>query len=205
MSYAPLKPDPGPSPKLDAPTIKTNFAQFGAIFSKLVAGVLYNHTPFNSVNQGNHESVIFEKQTLDPGVTQDLDVIYAKDALSAASTEPQLFFQIPQFLPNEIPNSPMQLTYNKVNTVGPQYQSFIPGGSNGVFTVYIGSTNVSPTTVTLVPAPRRILSVIGTCNTVSAGGVPFDVSVDILNASQFTINSPVTGIFLLRYIAIARA
>lgn len=103
-----------------------------------------------------------ERQASDPGVTQDLTVLYNKNAKSKLSTEPQLFVQIPKFLPtaqdtSKAPNSGMQITYNAVNTAGPQYQSFLIGG----YLLYIGTVPVmvGNTTITLVPTPTEILTV----------------------------------------------
>lgn len=201
MTYTPNKPDPGPSPKLDAPTIRTNFSKFASIFSSTVAGVIYNHTPIGDVNQGDHESIILTNQTNDPNVINNLVVIYPKNSTSNAGTQPQLFLRIPEFV-ESIDNTPMQLTYNSVNTSGPQYQSFLPGG----YIVYIGSTTVKGSTITLSPAPTKILSVIGNSDTVITGNIPVDVNIDVLNNSQFVINSSLaSGSYNLRYIAIAQA
>lgn len=162
MTYDPSQPRVSDSPAVSAPFIQTNFAEYAAIFSRLVAGVIYNHMPFNAQHQGKHAAVLLENQSADPGVTQDLTILYNKNATSAVSTEPQLFAQIPKFLPTPQdtdpgPNIGMQLTYNNVDTAGPQYHSFLIGG----YLIYIGEILpvVGNVTVTLVPTPSEILTV----------------------------------------------
>jgi hypothetical protein len=208
--YSPLKPDAGPSPRIDVVQINTDFAQFAAIFSNTVGGVTYNHTGFNKKNQGCHESVIMELQAADPGVNNDLTVLYNKNGPAVTGgPQPQLFLQIPQFLP-KIPdttanlNLGMQLTYNQVNIAGPQYQSFLPrgelgaGDTGGIYLIYMGSdtgvtaqnTNISDT-ITLSPIPSQILVAIATSTNLTTVGNPqaFTVSTNIINNFQFTINS----------------
>lgn len=191
MTYDKLKPDAGPSPLLDAPIIQGNFSDFSTIFA-------LNHIALNDRNQGAHGQVILENQAADPGVTEDLAVLYNKDAISNASTEPQLFVQIPKFLPTNLdttdaPNTGMQLTYQQVNTAGPVYQSFLPGG----YLFYTGTIAgvsvpnvITSLTVTLLPAPTRIITAIANSNTVtSPGGRPFKVSTTINTNDTFTIYS----------------
>lgn len=192
MAYIFNKPDQGPSPLLDAPIIQGNFASYSAAFASTAIGVKYNHTPLNDPNQGDHEVVLMELQASDPGVNTDLVSLYSKNSTSAVSTEPQAFVQIPKFLPtiNDTTNAEnigMQLTYNKVNIVGPQYQSFIAGG----YLVYIGSTTDITLTITLSPVPTKILVAIATPNTMTTAGTsqPFTVSTTILTPSTFKINS----------------
>lgn len=187
-----LKPDQGPSPLLDAPNIQGNFSIYASTFSNTILGVRYNHTPFNDPNQGDHEVVLMELLATDPGVSNDLVSVYSKSIATAASTEPQVFVQIPKFLPTaddttNANNTGMQLTYNKVNIVGPQYQSFIAGG----YLVYIGSTVDITLTITLVPAPTKILVAIAEPNTLDISGTPrpFTVSTTVLSPSTFKINS----------------
>lgn len=203
MTFNPAKPDAGPSPALDASIIQTNFSQFASIFSKNVAGILYNHTPLNDLNQGDHESVIFQKQTTDPTITQTLDVLYTKLAPSKIGTDLQLFLKIPKFLPNllnptNVPNDPMQITYNQVNTAGPVYQSFLMGGFLLYFGVDTGVTAPNTSivdTITLSPAPTTILTAIASPNTMTTSGtpIPFIVSTNILSNTQFRINSTSNG------------
>lgn len=189
MTYSFIKPDAGPSPKDDVTQIRTNFSQFATLFN-------INHTALNNSNQGDHEAVVLTLQTVDPTVTEDLDVLYCKDASSQAGTQPQLFVRIPDFLPNAndptvTKNDPMQLTYNSVNTAGPVYQSFLPGG----YLLYFGSTSNIAVNITLSPAPTQILVAIATPNTMTSVGtaVPFSVSTTILSNSTFKINSTLNG------------
>ncbi len=194
--YDPLKPDAGPSPLLDVSTIQGNFFDFDAVFTT-------NHITLNDRNQGAHGSVILQKQASDPGVTEDLSVLYCKDASSNASTEPQLFVQIPKFLPTNLDstnadNVGMQLTYQQVNVAGPVYQSFLPGG----FLFFFGSVSgvsvpgmLTTLTITLSPIPTEILTAIATPNTMTNGSIPapFNVSTKINSSSQFTIYSTANG------------
>ena len=206
MSYDANIPSPESSPSNSVSQIQTNFAQFASIFSNL-NGIFYNHVAFSTTDpsQGKHGAVIFEKQLSDPGVTQSLDVLYSKDASSHAGTQPQLFIQIPEFLPTSIDknpatNAPMQLTYNSVGMAGPIYYSFLPGG----YLIYFGSaiTAGAPpngtVTVTLSPVPTAILSVqampTGTGSASNGGptrtNVPFDSWVIVNQAlSTIQINS----------------
>lgn len=200
MTFNPLKPDPGPSPALDASIIRTNFSQFASIFSNLVFGVNYNHMPLNNVNQGKHASVLFEKQSSDPGATQGYATLYAKDVANATpSTQPNLFIQIPKFLPNEFDtrnaaNDPMQLTYPTVNIVGPnQYQSFLAGGYVLYFGKFTQATPL-PTTITVSPTPTKILIAIAEAQNADTGGNPLPVSTNITSATQFTVYSQTTSL-----------
>lgn len=122
MTYSNTKPDPGPSPKVDVNQIRNNFSSYATSFSQ-------NHTALNNRNQGFHEGVIFEQQSTDPEVGETFDVLYTKSVTNSVSTQPQLFVRLPVFLPTNndtvgYGNDPMQLTYNSVNTAGPEYQSF---------------------------------------------------------------------------------
>lgn len=226
MTYSPTKPDPGPSPRIDVSQIQTNFSKFASIFSSTVAGVNYNHTALNNVNQGDHESIIFSLQNNDPGVTQSLCVLYCKNGASNAGTQPQLFAQIPKFLPKAPdvfpnPNLPIRLTYNTVNTVGPnQFQSFLPRGAlpvgasydTAMYLLYMGTTNDITTNITLNPAPTSILIAIATPNNLTSPGtaIPYNVSTQIISNSQFKINSTlnapnVTPAYNFTWMAIAIA
>lgn len=204
--YNQLKPDAGPSPALDASIIQTNFSDFATIFAT-------NHIALNDRNQGAHGQVVMQNQTSDPGVTEDLAVLYSKNATSKAGTQPQLFVQIPKFLPTNLDttdaaNVGMQLTHNTVNTAGPVYQSFLPGG----YLFYFGvvNSNVLPIAVTVIlsPAPTRIITAIAEPNTVSAGGVPFQVStaIDTATNDRFIIYSSGTVTpYSFTWTAIAKA
>lgn len=188
MTYNPNKPDSGPSPDLDAPNIMGDFTAYNNAFS-------VNHTPMNSVGQGKHANVIFQNQTALPGLVESSAFLFANNATSKANTQPQLFVQIPQFLPNEVANKPMQLTFETVNIVGPaQYQSFLIGG----YLIYFGSISGTTagninTTITLSPSPTKILDVIATSYTMTTASPirPFDVTVivDTVTNLGFKITS----------------
>ncbi len=200
MTFSPIKPDSGPSPKIDVVQIQTDFSTYATIFAQ-------NHSALNSQNQGDHEGIVLELQTQDPGVTNTYDVLYCKNAASHAGTQPQLFVQIPKFLPNQndsrnVENVPMQLTYNQVNTSGPVYQSFLPGG----YLLYLGTTSNIAANITLSPVPTKILSVIATPYQVGANNIPWDVNVFIVSNSQFKINSfAASGVYTFGFVAIAQA
>jgi len=202
MTYVPDTPQAKPSPKDTQAQIQTNFAQWAAKF-------LINHSAMNSSSQGDHQAVILQNQVADPGVTQDQVTLFCKNATSQAGTQPQLFAQIKKFLPTlndprDAPNDGMQLTYNSVNTVGPnQFQSFLIGG----YLLYFGIVTALGT-VTLVPAPSQIIIAIAQPNNMTTVGTPIanTVSTNVLNNSQFQIlSSTATGVFSFTWIAIARA
>ncbi len=191
MTFDPNIPQSEPSPATQQPDVKTNFGQFASVFSSTSGGVIYNHTPLNSSNQGKHEAIILEKQVIDPVIAGNIVDIYNKND--------QIFLRIPRFLP-ENTNTPIQLTYSTVNTAGPQYQSFLPGG----YILYTGSSSgitssASPvvTTITLSPAPSLILLPMAASNTMTQFGTPqpCGIGTQILNASQFniTLTSPSNG------------
>jgi hypothetical protein len=178
MTYVPDVPLSEPSPAATQVQIQTNFAQFASVF-------MANHTALNNSNQGDHEGIILQVQANDPNVTQDLVALYCKDVVSQVGTQPQLFAQIKEFLPTSIdtttaPNAPMQLTYNTVNTAGPQYQSFVVGG----LLVFFGSTTGVPITITLSPSPSFLQAAIA---------IPtnfFHNVIDIPNAANTQITQP---------------
>lgn len=199
MTYSPTEPQDLPPPVTATAQIRTNFSQFQTVFSE-------NHTALNNSNQGKHEAVIFEEQAIDPGVIGDYVAMYAKSVINTSSTAPQIFIQVPQFLPNNQPNLPEQLTFNSVNTAGPQYQTFLPGG----YIMYFGNVSSVPVTITLSPVCSEILSVIANPNAFTSAilpgtFLPLTVFVNILNSTQFTINSmnlPATYSF--KWVAIAK-
>lgn len=202
MTYVPDTPQSQQSPKDTQAQIQTNFAQWAAKF-------LVNHSAMNKSSQGDHESVILQNQSGDPGVTQDQVTLYCKNATSQAGTEPQLFAQIKKFLPTpndprDAPNDGMQLTYNSVNTVGPnQFQSFLIGG----YLVHFGTVSAVGT-VTLSPAPSQIIIAIAQPNNLTTVGTPIanTVSTQVLNNSQFNIlSSTASGVFSFTWITISRA
>lgn len=194
--YNRLKPDAGPSPALDASIIRTNFSDFATIFAT-------NHIALNDRNQGAHGQVIMQNQSSDPGVTEDLAILYSKTASSNLGSQPQLFVQIPKFLPTNLDttdaqNVGMQLTYNEVNTAGPVYQSFLPGGFIFYFGIVSGVSVpnvITSLNINLSPAPTEIITAIATPNTMTTIGTPqpFSVSTEINSNSMFTIWSTANG------------
>lgn len=177
MSYDPNSPQAQPSPAVTQAQILTNFSQFATIFAR-------NHSAMNSSNQGDHEAVILENQTSDPAVLGDFVALYNKEATSQLGTQPQLFARIRQILPL-VTNSPMQLTYNTVNTVGPnQFQSFLMGG----LLLFVGSTNNIAVPITLVPSPSSLQIAIAIPTNLN-GGAPNNVSTTLTQPNQFKIDS----------------
>ncbi len=210
MTYDPQIPLVTESPKTSASPIQVNFSQFAAIFSKLIGGVTYNHMPFNNTQQGKHAAVMMQNQTLDPEVTEDMSVLYSKNATSNISTEPQLFVKIPKFLPTNLDatdaaNIPMQLTYNSVGLSGPIYYSFLPGG----YLIYFGNvtTASSPHLVTLSPIPSQILVAMATPNQVELNSThqPIKISTNVLTSSTFNVYTNFTGARSFNFFVIARA
>lgn len=181
MSYDPTIPADLPPPAIAVDSIRTNFQQYQAAFNA-------NHSPLNSSNQGKHTTIIFEAQSDDPIVDGSFDTLYNKSVAAAIGNTQEFFSRIPKFLPNDLPNAPTQLTFNQVNTTGPnQYQSFLPGG----YIFYFG-TSTGPGTITLSPAPTEIVCAIANTNNFTTTGLvlfPFNCSVTVLNTSQFSINS----------------
>lgn len=183
MTYVPNTPESQPSPKDTQVQIQTNFAQYALKFA-------VNHTAINNSNQGDHEAVVMEKQANDPSVVNNLVALYCKDAISQAGTQPQLFARIKKFLPTTLDptnaiNAPMQLTYNSVNTAGPQYQSFLVGG----LLFFFGSTNSIATTITLSPSPSVLRLAIAIGTAISSGGIPNNANTQITQPNKFKINS----------------
>lgn len=195
MAFTTKKPDRGPSPALDASNIQGNFAAWDTIFA-------VNHVAINQRFQGDHSYVVFQRQSSDPTGQTNYNTLYSKNAAAKIGTEPQVFINIPKYLPT-IPSTPMQLTYSQVNAAGPQYQSFLPGG----YVVYFGSeANINLTrTVTLTPEPTKILIAIATPNNFSSvGGPPWSVRTNILTNKTFSINTESTGANTFGYIAVAQ-
>lgn len=192
MTYRRNKPDPGPSPKLDASIIRTNFSDFNTVFT-------VGHIALNQQNQGDHGVVVFEKQAFGPTDVVNSIALFNKDATSHAGTQPQLFIKIPKFLPTNndttvAQNTSMQLTYNTVNVAGPQYQSFLVGGYLIYFGSGSGTTNAkNPTsdTITLSPVPTKILVALASANTDQAAspGDPFTIATEIISTSQFKVRT----------------
>lgn len=187
MTYNPEIPQPEPSPATQQSELKTNFSQFAAVFASSLGGVNYNHTAINAGNQGKHEAIILQDNVTDPLVEDDFVALYNKGG--------QIFARIQEFLPNGIPNNPMQLTYGTVNTGGPVYQSFLPGG----YVLYIG-TSAKASQVTLSPACSELLLVIGVPN---VGSNLYDIGATVVQPNKFTLNSILApGGYSFAYIAI---
>ena len=202
MTYDPTIPQADVSPANQQAGIQTNFAQFATIFAN-------NHTALNASKQGQHESIILQKQTSDPAITGNNDVIYCKDATSNAGTQPQLFLRIPKFLPNQfnsenVENTPVQLTYNSVNTAGPVYQSFLPGG----YIFYFGTISDISSAITLSPAPTKILIALAIPNSLAptASAPATNCSTQVLTTSTFKIFSTnLPASYSFSWMAIAKA
>jgi hypothetical protein len=205
MSYNPNIPVDNDSPANQVTKIQTNFSSFNTIFGT-------EHGDLTIADQGKHEAIKLKLQISDPGVTNDYDVIYSKNTTSTAfGITPQLFLQIPEFIANVI-NSPMQLTYNAVNTAGPQYQSFLPGG----YVLYFENiTGVAPSAanlvfnITLSPTPTSIVCPIAYTNSMTTVGTPIPCAIMVSNvlASTFdiTMQSPGAGQnYSLTWLAIAK-
>lgn len=215
MTYDPNIPNIPSSPSTSASPSQVNFAQFAAIFSNATGGVVYGHQPLNDSNQGKHGVVLMENQAADPGVTGDYSVLYNRNASSASGSQPQLFAQIPTFLPTiqdpkVAENLGMQLTYNSVGIIAPYY-SFLPGG----YLLYFGTTSNISVPIVLAPIPTEILCVQAYATatgmvTIPTGvpqtDVPFDAYVTVTQPKTILIGStratPGSTFF---YLAIAKA
>lgn len=194
MTYSPNIPQGNSSPANQVTGMQTNFSTFASVFDN-------NHVALNLANQGDHIGMILQNQSSDPAVGESNIVLYAKNATSKAGTQPQLFIKVPQFLPN-IKSLPMQLTYNTVNTTGPVYQSFLPGG----YIFYFGNSSLatSPTLITLSPQPTKILMALAETNSVLGGlggGIP--ISTRVVN--NFTFNVYASSACNFSWMAIAQA
>lgn len=216
MTYQPTAPFVTKSPKDSAVDILNNYSKIASVFSQTVGSVIYNHMPFNNQFQGNHAAILFQNINGNPGVTGDLTNLYAVNAISNISPspgQPQLFAQIPKFLPTELdptiaPNTPMQLTFNQVNLTGPIYQGFLAGG----YLIYTGnvSTNTAPTTpfsINLSPIPTKVLCAIAMPNTVETGSThqPIQISAQKINSGLVQVYTNFTGTRNFNFIIIAQA
>jgi hypothetical protein len=179
MTYSPVIPKVNSSPLTSASPIEVNFSQWANIFSANVGGVVYNHMPMNDFNQGKHGAVIMQRQPTSPPITQDLAVLVAINTTTAAGSQPQLFAKVPQF--TGYTNFAEQLTYNQVNTTGPQYQSFLPGG----YLVYFGSTTTTGTPISVAPTPTNIIIALAT----PVSTTSYDCSTQVFQPNMFQINS----------------
>lgn len=182
MTYDPNEPQDLPPPVVATVQMRINFAQFQSIFSN-------NHVAINQSNQGKHFKAVFEQQSTDPGVTSNYVAVYAKSVTNNIGTEPQAFIQIPKFLPNSQENLPEQISYHQVNTTGvPVYQTFLPGG----YVMYFGTVTAVPVTITLLPACKKIASVVVVANDLTVIGSttsPMNVYASNITANSFEINS----------------
>ncbi len=194
MTYDPSIPTDLPPPNVAVDKIRTNFSQYASVFDN-------NHVALNANNQGQHSNVLLQGQSSDPTVSGNFDSLYSKSITTNSSTSQELFLRIPKFLPDKN-NTPMQLTFNSVNTAGPVYQSFMAGG----YIVYFGETNNIAVPITLSPKPLKILCVIANGNKFTTVGtpVPYDAQV-VVNANnfQFTITSlNASGVYRFSWFAI---
>lgn len=183
MTYS-LIPVPSSNPAADAPLIQGNFLAYGNAFA-------IDHSALNNADQGDHNKVTLLQTTNNFAAAPNTSVLFAKNATSAVNTTIQVFSRIPKFLPTaqdttEATNTPIQLTYDQVNTVGPIYQSFLAGG----YLIYCGSVLINgagQATITLSPIPTKILTVL--CNSTVNGpdGQPAVVSASITQPSTILI------------------
>lgn len=195
MTYTPTKPDPGPSPRLDASNIRNNFASFATALA-------VNHIAMNADKQGFHEDVVLNKQAVDPEIVGNEAIVFCKDATSKLGTQPQLFVKVPKFLPTKTdttnaPNSPMQATYNTVDTAGivnpgyTIYQSFLWGG----YLFFFGFSTDITTPIVLTPDTTELLIAIAAPNDMKTVSLfsSYDVSTVILGSNSFRIISSLNG------------
>lgn len=119
--YEPNIPQDLPPGTVIVDQIRANFSQYALVFAN-------NHSPLNDSNQGKHTNVLLQQQFTNPIVDGSFVSLFSAPINYFSNVTQELLVAIPQFLPPEFPNNPMQLTYNSVNTAGPQYQSFIAGG-----------------------------------------------------------------------------
>jgi len=207
MTFDPQIPLASEFPSTSAVPIQVNFAQFEAIFSSLLGGVYYNHLPMNDAKQGMHGAVIMEKSA-QPVVDGDFVALYAHDeTFTTGGIQPQLTSMIPRFLPTSrvpfnIPNDPVTLTYNQVDTAGPnQFQSFLPGG----YILYFGNTVNIAANITLTPTPATIVMAQAVPQA-GNGTVPYDCTIAITQPATLKISSGLApGGSLFLWMAIAKA
>ncbi len=186
MTYDPNIPENLPPGTVIVDQIRANFSQYATVFDN-------NHEPLNNSNQGKHTNVLLQQQFTAPVVDGSFDAFYSAPVQSNSSLSQELFVKIPQFLPEQFPNNPMQLTFNTVNTAGTQYQSFLAGGYIIYWGMIASATPTIATTITLVPVPTKIVCVIPNPTKVASTSSfplsPIRVSSNVLSNSQFTINA----------------
>lgn len=199
MTFVRNIPEDFPPPREIVGQIRTNFAQYATVFGN-------NHMPLNSSTQGKHSNVILQQRGSDPEVEGGLDSLYGKSVTSASSTSDEVFVRIPQFLPNQQPNTPMQLTFNSVNVTGPdQYQSFLAGG----YIIYFGQSSNIAVPITLVPTPSEIICVVAnpTQFTTSGTPIPLDVQATVFQPNQIVLTSNTAATnspYNFKWVAIAK-
>lgn len=183
-TYNPSEPQDLPPPSVAVDTIRNNFASYADVFDN-------NHIAMNAANEGKHSQVILQEQVIDPTINSNFADLFSKIISAQSGFSQELHAMIPKFLPNNKPNTPQQLTFNQVNTAGPnQYQSFIAGG----YIVYFGKVTqagvAAAITVTLVPAPTEIVCAIANSTTIISSSTFFyaPVAVNVINNFQFNVN-----------------
>lgn len=184
MTYNPNIPTDLPSPSVAVNQLRTNFSQYANVFDN-------NHVAINDSNQGQHSTVIFQGQTVDPGVDNTFDAVYCKSVVAASGTNQQIFVQIPQFLPNNQPNLPQQLTFDVVNVAGPQYQTFLPGGYLMYFGVAAVVTQGVAIPITINPLSSGLILALANANNLFSviTNQPDDVTTQVTGPNSFTITS----------------
>jgi hypothetical protein len=202
MSYDPNIPTDLPPPSVAVNQIRTNFSEFANVFDN-------NHVSLNANSEGKHANVILQRQSVDPTLgDSNFDVLYGKSVTSNSSTADQAYIRIPQFLPNEQLNTPMQLTFNSVSTVA-DYQSFL-AGKYLIFWGTVPGAIIVNATITLSPQPTQIVCIIPNPTKFAAVGAiptrPVPVFSTLLNNFQFRIESAQPGgTGDINWLAIARA
>ena len=195
------------TPAYSALLMQKNFTRYNIVFRA-------NHVAMNSTGQGKHANVILTNQSPtpgDPSVTVTWPTLFAKNSSTKGGTITALYSKIPVFLPagfidsGSVQNPSVQWTYNSVALTATtpsktsSYQSFLFGG----YLIYMNQTILTSakTTITLTPAPTKILSVIAQPTSTDAS-VPYPCSVNVVTSNTFTIEGTV-GI-TYQWIAIAQ-
>lgn len=184
MTYNPSQPEDLPPPSVAVDTIRNNFSSYADVFDN-------NHIAMNASNQGKHNQVILQQQLIDPTINSNFADLFSKIISAQSGMSQELHAMIPKFLSNNKPNTPQQLTFNVVNTTGPdQYQSFIAGG----YIIYFGKVTQTGIAIaipiTLSPVPTEIVCAIANSTTVISSSTFFyaPVAVNVVSNSQFNVN-----------------
>lgn len=185
MIFDPTKPTDLPPPSVSVDTIRTNFSSYADVFDN-------NHIALNLSNEGKHNQVILQQQFGNPVVNGNFADLFSKIISAQSGNSQELHAMIPRFLPNDFAYQPQQLTFNIVNTVGPnQYQSFIAGG----YIVYFGKVTQGPgsavsLSVALSPTPSQVVCVIANSTTVINSSTFFyqPVAVNNVSTAGFNVN-----------------